>query len=70
MRVGMGIATLRLLVEVLVIAAGIVASVSYEQVLDPCSPAFTQNVLNREDFDSQAEAQAAQRPWWRRVFGR
>jgi hypothetical protein len=50
--------------------AGIVARVSCEQIVDPRTPTFAQNVLTCEDCNSQAEARAAQRPWWRRVFGR
>lgn len=66
----MGTATLRVLVQVLVLAAGIVGrATDYGQVVDPSTPAFAQNELNCEDFNSQAEAQAAQRPWWRKVFG-
>jgi hypothetical protein len=52
-----------------VVAAGIVGRANYGQVVDPSTPAFAQNVLNCEDFNPQAEAQAAQRTWWRKVFG-
>jgi hypothetical protein len=65
----MGTATLRVLVQVLVVAAGIVGRANYGQVVDPSTPAFAQNVLNCKDFNPQAEAQAAQRTWWRKVFG-
>jgi hypothetical protein len=65
----MGTATLRVLVQVLVVAAGIVGRANYGQVVEPSTTAFAQNVLNCEDFNPQAEAQAAQRTWWRKVFG-
>jgi hypothetical protein len=49
---------LRISVVVLVIVAGVVARVSYEQLADPSTPALAQNVLNCSSFNSQAEAQA------------
>jgi hypothetical protein len=52
-----------------VVAAGIVGRANYGQVVEPSTTAFAQNVLNCEDFNPQAEAQAAQRTWWRKVFG-
>ena len=42
----------------LVIAAGIVTRVSYEQLADPSTPAYAQNTLNCADFNSRAEAEA------------
>jgi hypothetical protein len=54
----MGTNMLRLAVVVVVIAAGIVSRVTYEQVINPSTPAVAQNVLNCSSFNSQAEAQA------------
>ena len=44
MLAGMGTTMLRVLVVMLVIAAGIVARVSYEQLVDPSEPAEAQSV--------------------------
>jgi hypothetical protein len=54
----MGTNMLRVIVVMLVIAAGIVSRVTYEQVIDPSTPAVAQNALNCSSFNSQAEAQA------------
>ena len=62
MRVGMGTTMLRVVVVVLVVAAGIVARVSYEQLVDPSEPAEAQSVAEGDlydcgDFTYQEEAQ-------------
>lgn len=56
--VGMGITALRVRVVTLVMAAGSVARLSYEQTVVATTPAFAQNVLNCDAFNSQADAQA------------
>jgi hypothetical protein len=61
MRVEMGTTMLRVTVVMLVIAAGIVARVTYEQVAEPSTPAFAQDTRNCGGFPSQAAAQAALR---------
>jgi hypothetical protein len=49
---------LRIGIVVLVVVAGIVTCVSYQQLTDPNEPAFAQADLNCKDFNSQADAQA------------
>jgi len=58
MRVGMGTATLRVLAVMLVIAAGIVARTSYEQIASPSKPAYAQDRYDCASFGSQESAQA------------
>jgi hypothetical protein len=41
-----------------VLAAGVVAALNYEQILNPSNPAFAQDEFDCASFDSQAEAQA------------
>ena len=58
MRAGMGTTTLRVIVVMLVIAAGMVARVTYEQLANPTTPAFAQDQYDCASFGSQASAQA------------
>ncbi len=58
MRSRMGTTTLRISIVLLVIAAGLVASANYDQILNPSKPAFAQDQFDCASFDSQADAQA------------
>ena len=62
----MGLNVLRIGIVVLVVVAGIVARMSYEQIADPNTPAYAQDEDPRigkdcSDYNSQADAQAALR---------
>ena len=57
---------MRIGIVVPVVVAGIVARVSYEQIADPSTPAYAQDEdprigLDCDDYNSQADAQAALR---------
>ena len=43
-------------VVVLMLVAGVVARMTYEQVLNPTKPAFAQDQFDCASFNSQAEA--------------
>jgi uncharacterized protein involved in copper resistance len=58
MRVEMRTTMLRVAVVMLVVAAGIVARVTYEQLAHPITPAFAQDQYDCASFGSQASAQA------------
>ena len=55
----MGTNMLRVLAVVLVIAAAIVARVTFEQIANPSTPAVAQDVTNCSDYNSQRDAQTA-----------
>src|SRR5215217_2482889 len=54
----MGSTMLRISIVVLVIAAGIVGRVNYEQIVNTSKPAYAQDRYDCDDFRTQAEAQA------------
>jgi hypothetical protein len=59
MRARMGPTPLKLAAVVaFVLVAGAVASMTYEQILNPSNPAFAQDEFDCASFNSQAEAQA------------